>query len=47
LSVCDDKNCFPSKTLKPTTMLKVLGGPAVEVEEKYRDEVQKKLAKKP
>ncbi|MGL6074068.1 MAG: hypothetical protein ACRC8S_07900 [Fimbriiglobus sp.] len=46
LSVCDNNNCFPSRTLKPTTTLKVLAGPAVEVEAAFRAEVEKKLAPK-
>ena len=41
LSVCDKDNCFPPKTLKPEAKLKVLDGPAVEVDKKYAAEVEK------
>jgi hypothetical protein len=41
LSVCDDKNCFPSKTLMPEAKITILDGPAVPVEAKYQQEVFK------
>jgi hypothetical protein len=41
LSVCDKDNCFPPKTLKPEAKLKVLDGPAVAVDKKYAEEVEK------
>ena len=41
LSVCDKDNCFPPKTLKPEAKLTVLDGPAVAVDKKYADEVEK------
>ncbi|MCU0703924.1 MAG: hypothetical protein MUF18_08105 [Fimbriiglobus sp.] len=41
LSVCDDKNCFPAKKYTPEAKLKVLDGPAVAVDKKYTDEVEK------
>jgi hypothetical protein len=43
LMVCDAKNCFPAKNLKPEAKLKVLAGPAVAVEKEFADEVQKAL----
>jgi len=45
LTVCDAKNCYPPKTLTPEAKLKVLPGPAAEVEPAYRDEVTKALMK--
>jgi dihydroorotate dehydrogenase len=45
LSVCDKDNCFPPKTIPIEAMIKVLDGPAVEVEKAYADEVQKALGK--
>lgn len=41
LTVCDAKNCFPSKKLTPEAKFKVLDGPAVPVDPKYIDEVKK------
>lgn len=41
LSVCDKDNCFPPKKLNPTAKLKVLDGPAVAVDKKYAEEVEK------
>ena len=41
LLVCDADNCFPPKTFDVEAALKVLEGPAVEVEKKYRDAVEK------
>lgn len=41
LSVCSENNCYPPKTVKPTATLKILGGPAVEIEPAYRDAVEK------
>ena len=41
LLVCDENNCFPPKTIELEATLKVLDGPAVEVESKYKDEVEK------
>lgn len=43
INVCDKDNCFPPKKLNPTAKLEVLSGPAVSVEEKYRNEVDKAL----
>jgi hypothetical protein len=45
LNVCDKDNCFPPKTIPIEAMIKVLDGPAVEVEKAYADEVQKALGK--
>ena len=45
LSVCDKDNCFPPKTVPVEATLKVLDGPAVEVEKAYADEVKKALAR--
>jgi len=41
LLVCEEDRCFPPKTHELEATLKVLDGPAVEVEPKYRDEVEK------
>ncbi|HVK11279.1 MAG TPA: hypothetical protein VM597_21090 [Gemmataceae bacterium] len=41
LLVCDADNCFPPKTVEVEAKLKVLDGPAVEVEKKYQAEVGK------
>jgi hypothetical protein len=46
LTVCDEKNCYPPKTLTPDAKLKVLDGPAVEVAREFHDEVKKALAEK-
>ncbi len=46
LLVCDDKNCFPPKTVPAEASLKVLDGPAVPVDPAYADEVAKALAGK-
>lgn len=46
LSVCDKDNCFPPKTHKPEAKLKVLDGPAVAVDKKYAEEVEKALKAK-
>ena len=43
LSVCDNDNCFPPKKLTPTAKLKVLDGPAVAVDKKYAEEVEKAI----
>ncbi len=40
LNVCDAKNCFDPKTLRPEMKLKVLEG-SVEVAKEYADEVSK------
>jgi hypothetical protein len=45
LQACDDKNCYPGKAISPEAELKVLPGPAVEVEKKYKEEVEKALKK--
>ena len=45
LSVCDKDNCFPPKTIPIEAPIKVLDGPAVEVEKAYADEVKKALGK--
>lgn len=41
LLVCDDNVCFPPKTHELEATLKVLEGPAVPVDAKYKDEVEK------
>lgn len=41
LLVCQDDRCFPPKTYELEATLEVLDGPAVPVESKYRDEVEK------
>jgi hypothetical protein len=46
LSVCDKSNCFLPKDVPAEAKLKVLPGPAAEVEAAYRDEVAKALAGK-
>ena len=46
LMVCDENNCFPPKKLPVEATLKVLAGPAVEVDKAYADEVSKALAGK-
>lgn len=43
LSVCDKDNCFPPYKMTPDAALKVLAGPAVAVDAKYADEVEKAL----
>jgi hypothetical protein len=45
LSVCDKDNCFPPKNVPVEAKLKVLDGPAVEVEKMYAEEVKKALDK--
>jgi len=45
LQACDDKNCYSGKPISPEAELKVLPGPAVEVEKKFKDEVEKALKK--
>ncbi len=45
LSVCDENNCFPPKDVPVMATLKVLDGPAVEVEKAFAEEVAKALAK--
>ena len=41
LLVCDEERCFPPKSIDLEAALKVLDGPAVPVEAKYKDEVEK------
>jgi|SRR5262245_2744420 len=41
LLVCDEDNCFPPKTFELEPTLKVLDAPAVPVDPKYKDEVEK------
>lgn len=41
LLVCEDDRCFPPKTHELEATLKVLDGPAVEVDPKFRAEVEK------
>ena len=41
LLVCDENVCFPPKTHELEATLKVLDGPAVPVDAKYKDEVEK------
>ena len=41
LLVCDENVCFPPKTHDLEVSLKILDGPAVPVEAKYKDEVEK------
>jgi hypothetical protein len=43
LSVCDKLNCFPAHTVAVEATLKVLDGPAVEVEKAFATEVSKAL----
>jgi len=45
ISVCDKDNCFPPKAVPVEATLKVLDGPAVEVEKAYAAEVKKALEK--
>lgn len=45
LSVCDETNCFPAKTLTPEAKLKVLDG-SVEVAKEYAADVKKALESK-
>lgn len=45
VSVCDKDNCFPPKAVPVEATLKVLDGPAVEVEKAYAEEVKKALEK--
>jgi len=45
LSVCDKDNCFPPKNVPVEAKLKVLDGPAVEVEKDYAEEVKRALDK--
>lgn len=46
LLVCDEKNCFPPKTVPVEASLKVLDGPAVPVDPAYAGEVAKALSGK-
>lgn len=46
LLVCNDKTCFPPKTVPVEAAFKVLDGPAVPVEPPYAEEVAKALAGK-
>lgn len=39
--VCDENNCFPPKTYDLEVALKVLEGPAVAVDPKYKNEIEK------
>ena len=41
LTVCDDRTCFPSKSLTPEAALTVLDAPPVPVDPKYSAEVRK------
>jgi len=41
LLVCDEDNCFPPKTIELEATLKVLEGPSVAVDPRYKDEVEK------
>jgi hypothetical protein len=41
LLVCDENTCFPPKTHDLEATLKILEGPAVPVDAKYKDEVEK------
>jgi hypothetical protein len=41
LLVCDENNCFPPKTHELEATVKVLDGPAVPVDPKYKAEVEK------
>jgi hypothetical protein len=41
LLVCEEDRCFPPKTHELEATLKVLQGPAVDVEPKYKIEVEK------
>jgi len=46
INVCYEDRCYPEKTVPVEATLKVLDGPAVEVEKAYADEVAKALAGK-
>lgn len=46
LSVCEDKKCYPAKTVPVEAAFKVLDGPAVPVEAAFAAEVAKALEKK-
>ncbi len=46
LMVCDKNNCFPPKKVPVEAKLKVLPGPAVDVEKAYAAEVAKAVADK-
>lgn len=46
LNVCDEKICYPTKTVTPTGTLKVLPGPAVSIDAAFAAEVAKALAGK-
>jgi hypothetical protein len=46
LSVCDKDSCFPPKKHTPEATLKVLDGPAIEIDKKYADEVKTALKDK-
>lgn len=41
LLVCDENNCFPPQTFDLVATLRVLDGPGVAVEARYKDEVEK------
>jgi hypothetical protein len=45
LLVCDKDNCFPPKSIDLEATIKVQEGKAVEVEKKYKEEVEKALKK--
>lgn len=46
LSICNQDKCYPTKSLTPEASLKVLDGPAVEIEKTFAEEVKKALAGK-
>jgi hypothetical protein len=46
LTVCDENNCFPPKTVPVETAFRVLPGPAEPVDPMYAAEVRKALEKK-
>jgi DsbC/DsbD-like thiol-disulfide interchange protein len=45
LLVCDENNCFPPKTHDLEATIKVLDGPPVPVDSKYKDEIEKAAKK--
>lgn len=45
LLVCDENNCFPPKTYDLEASLKVLDGPPVAIDPKYKNEVEKSARK--
>lgn len=46
LNVCDEDNCFPTKSVPIEAKLKILDGPPVPVEKDFQEEVKKALGEK-